>query len=222
VDLLDLIFPRNCLVCGKGNSYICLSCLSKVKTIKSFCPVCKKSSIDGMTHSGCKTPLGLDGLISVWRYEGVIRKAILTLKYRFGFDIAKELSLLSAKNLNNIYHLSNSTLVPIPLHKSRERWRGFNQSEKLGKIIASELGLQFISDLLIKKVPTKSQTELKKGDRAQNVQGVFALNPNFLLPSAKCLVLFDDVWTTGSTMKEACKVLKRAGIKNVWGLTIAS
>ncbi len=225
MDLISLIFPRNCLNCNKEGSYLCQSCLVKCRIPKPVCPYCEKASIDGMTHSGCKTPLSLDGLTSIWNYEGVVRKAILALKYKFATDLISELAdkftgeLITAK-----YHLPpKSVLVPIPLFWYRKNWRGFNQSEEIGKIVAKRIGWQFTPNLLIRKRLTTPQAELKAEERSKNIQGVFSINPTYqpLTISHQPLILFDDVWTTGSTMKEATKVLKRAGAQKVWGLTIA-
>lgn len=186
-----------------------------------------KSSIDGMTHFKCKRKYGLDGLVSVWEYDGVIRKAIVTLKYKFAFKIASELADNAVNELKSgkFILLKNPVLIPIPLYWYRENWRGFNQVEEIGKLVASKMGWKFIPDLLIRKVGTKSQTELGKKDRLSNVRGVFILNPNYLSRNSSSLIhnsviIFDDVWTTGSTLKEAAKVLKRSGFKDVWGLTL--
>ncbi len=117
--------------------------------------------------------------------------------------------------------LKKSVIVPIPLHKSKERRRGFNQSVLIGKHLAKKIGCEINADLLIKIKSVKSQTELNKEERFRNVKGVFVLNPKYSKLDANYIV-FDDVWTTGSTLKEACKVLKRNGAETVWGLTIAS
>ena len=155
----------------------------------------------------------------------MIRKTILAIKYKFTYDVASGLAEACVIKLWNTpittLGRDEAILVPIPLHKSRERWRGFNQSEKIGELVAKGLGWEFSPDLLVRKIATKSQTELKKKDRKGNVRGVFAINANYPLLSTSYL-LFDDVWTTGSTLKEACRALKQNGVKTVWGLTIAS
>lgn len=229
MNILDLVFPKKCLECGlpaqagKEGRYICFSCLSKVKLAKPICPECEKPSVDGVVHFKCKRKLGLDGLISIWEYDGVIRRAILALKYKFALEIAKELSFLATEKLSAISRRPEATLVPIPLHWYRRNWRGFNQSEEIGKLIAKELGWKFIPDLLIRKKATTPQTELKAEDRISNIKGVFAVNPIYQ-PSDiihQPLILFDDIWTTGSTLKEACKFLKRKALGEVWALTLA-
>ena len=78
-----------------------------------------------------------------------------------------------------------------------------------------------MSRLLIKTIPTTSQTELKREERQKNLNGTFAVFPGLSWLRDSNVVLFDDVWTTGSTLKEAAKVLKQAGAKNVWGLTLS-
>lgn len=224
MDILGLIFPKNCLNCKKEGGYICKNCLSKVKPATPVCSYCQKASIDGMTHFKCERKYGLDGLTSIWEYEGVVRKAILALKYKFAKEIGNELSALVVSEINfrnSVFIIPDSILVPVPLHFFRENWRGFNQSELVGKKLAEALGWK-LADLLIKKKATTSQAELKGKERVENVKGIFSINPHYSSFSAPdSVILFDDVATTGSTLKEAAKVLKRAGAKKVWGLTIA-
>jgi ComF family protein len=224
MGLFDLIFSDKCLNCGEEGKYICQNCLDKVNFPQPICPVCLRPSIDGMTHSKCVTPQSLDGLICLWNYNGVIRKAILSLKYKFATKISQELASVASDILshNSLFIIRNSILVPVPLHWYRQNWRGFNQAEEIGKLIAKEMKWKFIPDLLIRTKNTISQTELSKEKRGQNIRGIFSLNPHnssFLIHNS--IILFDDVWTTGSTLKEACKVLKRKAFKKVWGMTLA-
>jgi predicted amidophosphoribosyltransferase len=127
-------------------------------------------------------------------------------------------------------------LVPIPLHSSRYRWRGFNQSASVGKYLAAKMGWDFVPDLLIRSGKTTPQVGLNKDERKDNVKSAFVINPIYLQPAGETpagvhyssfivhnsIVLFDDVWTTGATMREAGKVLKMNGAKKVWGITIAN
>ncbi len=218
MSLVDLIFPKKCLGCGKANTYLCKECIEKARKEGFFCPYCERFSIDGKTHFQCRREYGLDGLTSIWRYEGVIRKAILGLKYKFAMEIAKELAEASIPQLNRSY-FKGYILVPIPLHWHRANWRGFNQAEEIGKILAKEMGWKFIPDLLIRKKSTTPQTELKGKERRKNTMDAFILNRKYKTRGK--ILLFDDVITTGSTMKEAAKVLKKEGAEKVWGLTIA-
>ncbi|HUC94583.1 MAG TPA: ComF family protein [Candidatus Saccharimonadales bacterium] len=222
MSILDLIFPKTCLECKKEGKYLCDKCLVKAKILRPVCPYCEKASIDGFTHAKCRKKYGLDGLTSVWDYDGVIKKAIMALKYKYSTEVGKELSENYIKELLTRSDLvRGGVLVPIPIHWYRENVRGFNQSVEIGEEVATKLNRKFIPDLLIKKKSTTPQATLSVAERKQNLEGVFTVNPHYDLNSMHFVLLFDDVFTTGSTLKEAAKVLKRSGVKKVWGLTIA-
>ncbi len=221
MGVLDLIFPKSCLSCGRGGIYICSDCVAKVRVLKPVCPYCEKASIDGVTHTKCSKKYGLDGLFSAWDYEEVIRKALLALKYKYSTEVGKELANTFVRFLKSTNHLlpRKGILVPVPLHWHRENVRGFNQSEEIGKLVAKEMEWGYGSDLIIKKKSTTSQAQLSVDERKQNLKGVFQINTKVNIPES--VIIFDDVFTTGSTLKECAKVLKRGGVKKVWGLTIA-
>ncbi len=219
VGLLDLVFPKICLGCGRGGRYLCDDCLSKLRLLKPVCPYCERPSIDGFTHTKCRKVYGLDGLASIWGYEGAIKKAIMALKYKYSTEVGQELAISFVRELLQVGNPIKGVLVPIPIHWHRENVRGFNQSEEIGNQVARQMGWEFNPDLLVKAKPTPSQVELSVEKRKQNLKGVFALDSRFQIPDSA--ILFDDVFTTGSTLNEAAKVLKRAGVGKVWGLTIA-
>ena len=219
MPLLDLIFPKTCLGCGKEGVYICSDCMDKMKLSGSICPYCEKASIDGITHTKCIRKFGLDGLASVWEYEGVVRKALIALKYKYATGVGREIMYYLLPTLTKKFIPAASCLVPIPMFWYRQNTRGFNQSAEVGKIISTYLKLGFEPDLLIRKKPTIPQVELAGFARRRNLRGVFTVNSGLKLPDF--VLLFDDVFTTGSTLMEATKVLKRAGVQKVWGLTIA-
>lgn len=222
MNFLDLLFPKHCLECKKSGKYICDSCLGKVEPAKLVCPVCKKYSFNGQTHSFCVNKYTLSGMHSFYKYDGVIRKAILALKYRFAYDIAKEIIE------NCELRIENCLLLPIPLHKHRENWRGFNQSAVLGKLLAEKAGWEFNDKLLLRLGDTTPQVKLDREHRLRNIRGKFAVNANASREAlakwdvgSNKIIIFDDVWTTGATISEACKVLKKAGAREVWGMSVA-
>ena len=234
MGVLDILFPISCLECGGGNKYLCNNCLPKVGGAKLFCLECHKPSIDGATHVKCRKKRSIDFAYSPWDYGGVIRKAILKLKYNFAYTIANELADRFTEKIQKDVPIlpKSAVLIPIPLYRSRQNWRGFNQTEELGKIIAQKLSWEYVPNALRRTKKTTPQADLKGKDRAINLKGVFSLSTNYspsrrlsgaggYLPSTNYIV-FDDVLTTGSTLKEACKVLKHGGVKIVWGLTIAA
>lgn len=228
MSVLDLLFPRKCLGCKRTGSYFCADCLNFLSLEqKEICPICERPAFGGLTHPRCKNKYSLDGLTGVFAYKGLIKSAITKLKYRFISDLAKELVdvFVSFCGENKIFsdlcRKSGIILVPIPLHRRRENWRGFNQSALLGRLIAKNLGLAFSPDMLIRIKNTTPQMQLKEKERMENIKNAFSCSSNISISLSPNILLFDDVWTTGSTLKEAGGVLKRNGIKFVWGLTLA-
>lgn len=223
MNLLDVIFPKKCLECQKEGSYICPGCIGKIELAIPICPYCFRPSINGQPHALCQRDLGLDKLIAVWRYRGVVRKAIIALKYKFISSLASEMANHFSKQIkrNRTKFPKNAIFVPIPLNWRRRYWRGYNQTEEMGKYIAMALKIRFIPDLIIKRKVTKQQVELRREKRLENLKGAFEVNPEYTLKHKKrMIILFDDVWTTGSTIKEVAGILKTRGIENVWGLTL--
>jgi len=223
MGILDLIFPKTCLGCGKPGGYICARCIAKVKIPRPICPACFRPSIKGSTHPACAGLLGLDGLVCLWDYDGVIRKAIIALKFKFATQIAREISIYASRRVQQFRLLpfKDAVLIPIPLYWYKKNARGFNQAEEVGRVIARNLGWKFINRILTKTTSTASQTELKRQRRLENIKGTFAVSVDFPISNYSTIVLFDDVWTTGSTLQEAARVLKLAGAKRVWGLTLS-
>ena len=196
---LDLIFPKKCLRCKKSGKYFCGECR---KTIR------KNDQAD------------LNGT-SLFKYKGIIKIAVKALKYQFLTDMEEELGELMDKGLEDRELLEFVKLKPkvqaIPLYWKRENWRGFNQVEILTKITAQKFSLPIINCLeRIKE--TKPQAELARKERLKNVKGIFRVKAGKL---PKAILLVDDVWTTGATIKEAVRVLKKAGVRRVWSLTLA-
>lgn len=236
MDLLSFVFPRRCLGCGKLGKYFCEKCRKTVKLVnpnEAICPVCEKLAIDGATHPHCQNRYALDGLTSFFRYEGIIRKATKSIKYRLVSDLAEEfISLIPSSSCNNltIQQYNNFVLVPIPLHPARYRFRGFNQAEVLGKLLARRLNIPIKTNIFKRVKKTIPQVDMKDRDeRLKNMQNVFALNNLTMKPALPAgrqfnnsfVILFDDVFTTGATLRSAANVLKRAGFKNIWGMTMA-
>ncbi len=221
--ILDLVFPKRCVSCGKIGQYFCQNCKSKIRFVENqICPVCQKPTITGATHFRCWTKYSLDGLISAVYYTGPTRTAIHKLKYRWVFSIAEDLvNLITSKiNFKNLFPKEKFALIPIPLHPKREAERGFNQAEKLAKILAQKLDWQINTAILKRIKNTKPQTELPAKNRRKNVIGAFKVTrPSGVFGTN--FILVDDLATTGSTLKSAGLTLKRAGAVKVWGLTFA-
>lgn len=205
--------------------------MQEIRQTELVCPFCERASLGGVVHAVCKRKFGLDGLWSLGIYEGALRKAIRQLKYRWVSEVAKDLVDITieywAKNspilMDRIKKDGGKTwiITPVPLHPLRQRWRGFNQSELLAKLFAQKLGLKH-ENILKRTRNTTPQMKLHAFERKRNIRNAFSLSltTNFQLKTTNFL-LVDDVWTTGSTLKECCYTLKRGGAKCVWAMTIS-
>lgn len=118
-----------------------------------------------------------------------------------------------------ILNFNNLLLIPVPLHKQRFRWRGFNQSELIAKNIANILNLELSYSDLTRIKNTRPQAKTNKAGRMKNIKNSFIWNGPRL--NQRNVLLLDDVATTGTTMNECAKVLKQAGANEIWGLAIA-
>lgn len=218
MGLLNLLFPKTCVGCGKFGNYICENCLKRIEYLETqVCSECYKGAIGGQTHPYCQKRYGLDGVISVVNYKSPVREMVQQLKYRFTTSLLDEISekLVFDKNL---VRNKNWTVLPLPLHRSRQNFRGFNQAELLGKIVATKFDLNFDNTILIKTAKTKAQVGLTKNERKDNVANVFKVAKTI---ENNAYFIFDDVWTSGASLKSAASELKKAGAKTVWGLTLA-
>lgn len=226
--LLDLLFPKKCAGCGKTGTYFCRKCMFGILQKDLICPACERFALGGQTHPVCKKRYGLDGLWSLGIYKGSLKHAIKELKYgrvsKFAevlIDILMEYWIRFQPILFEQVRKREKewTVTSVPLHWWRSNSRGFNQSSLLGQILSKKLDLSY-SEALKRIRYTMPQAKLKGSDREQNIKNAFSLSVACDLLPVNCL-LVDDVWTTGSTLRECCYVLKKAGAKKVWALTLA-
>lgn len=223
----DLLFPKRCVGCGRIGAYVCVTCAAGMHPIlahENICPMCGRLALDGITHPRCRTRYGVDGLSSAFHYAGVVRRAVTTVKYRLVTGIARELvSLIPDWRIDAIKQKvgSGSILIPIPLHPSRFRERGFNQAEVLGTCLGARMDIRLHAGVLVKKRKTIPQVMMtSRAERIRNMTDVFGMREGVLRIPAS-VILFDDVFTTGATMRGAAHVLKQNGVRFVWAVTIA-
>lgn len=229
MSLLDFIFPKFCINCKKFGSYLCPDCFILVSfTDNGFCTICQKAAIGGFTHPVCATSTTLNGVFSSLVYTGVVKKLIFRFKYKpFLTDLQRLLIDFFYEGLiqkEMFYKLlqKNSVFVPIPLHASRSKMRGYNQSELLAKGLSKRFGVE-VMDMLQRVRNTKRQVGLTKTERENNIKGAFEIKKEYKDKTRdfKQIFLVDDVVTSGATLKEATRVLKKAGVEKVWGVTLA-
>lgn len=229
MSLLDLIFPKRCIGCKKFGSYICTTCFTFIKfTDVVVCVVCQRPAINGITHPICRTRFGVDGVFPSLIYDGVVKKLIYTFKYPpYVSDLRNTMVELFYEGLiqkEQFYKQQSiaSVFIPVPLHPSKYRYRGYNQAEKLAEGLAKKFDVKVLHALARIK-NTKTQVGLSKTEREENIKDAFAIEKEFTeeIKNVNQVFLIDDVSTSGATIRECAKVLKKAGVKYVWGVTLA-
>jgi len=222
--ILDLVYPARCVVCGDVQpSYLCAACLEKIEFIEP--PVCARCGLpvdEGPCPECRRIRFAFAGARAVGVYEGVLRDAIHALKYSCHAVVAGDLGRLLADYLLEHPNFTEgvSCVIPAPIHASRQRERGFNQSELLARAVAESLRAPLVTGVLRRIKATRPQVELPFEERVENVRGAFAVVDPAPIAAGRVL-LIDDVLTTGSTAHEASSVLLEAGAAKVYVLTVA-
>ncbi len=222
--ILDSLFPIRCLGCGKFDEWICTDCHSTLPILtEQHCPVCKKHiTLNGEICPQCYTTKSnsFDGVfVASYYHDKLLKQTIHYYKYRFVHDLSEPLSLLLAQALQNSTLSTPDMIIPVPLHKRRYRWRGFNQSEKLARSL--NLQIPIITDILLRVRYTIPQVKMRnKSNRKKNLINAFEIkNPTQIV--GKNILLIDDIMTTGATFTECAKTLKLSGAKTVFCLVLA-
>ena len=230
----DLLYPRNCLVCEHTvlpegqKGVVCPSCRSEAKFISP--PCCDRcalpfpGAID--THFVCgyckDLKFHFSRTYAVCRAEGVVRTCIHRFKYSREIYFARHLEewfVEGAVRWAIDWSLVDA-LVPVPLYSRKLREREFNQAEYLARALSRAVGKPVLNGHLRRDRDTGTQTKLDARHRAENLRDAFSCRQGEAL-EGKRLVLVDDVFTTGATVDGCAKVLRRAGVAEVWVLVLA-
>ncbi len=227
--ILDLIFPIRCCSCRKeDNVYICLDCVKKVAISFGInsCLFCGRGTIGGKTCKRCAKKFFLDGCVSLVSYGNpVIQKLIKLYKYEEMVDLEPNIQYLIEKFFQQFkpafLFSEKSVIIPVPLYFKKEKSRGFNQAAVIANFVSKATGICFEKEILKRVKGNKAQAQIKNYQkRKENVFGIFECKNSDLIKD-KTIILVDDVVTTGATLNECAKILKKAGAKTVWGFTIA-
>lgn len=204
--LLDIIFPRFCLNCSKEGQYLCEDCASLLEILAyQFCPVCAKRLINGQTCQGCQKKTNLNGLYFAVSYHYSLIKKLIN-QYRnqpFVKELSPSLASLIISHfliLDKKIDFSQFELIAVPTPRKKLKWRGFNPAEE----IAKELSLFFRMPLI------KNSLQLKENLICPNPQQV----------KNHKIFLVNDIFIPGGIIEEGAKILKEAGAKEVWGVTV--
>ena len=219
--MLDCLFPRICVGCGRIGEYICAECAAHLPFLYGpLCPHCGQPQASGMLCSSCASTLSsLSSVRSIFRFEGTVRNAVHALKYHNLRAIAPTLAANLAGDATEITAMAD-LLVPVPLHPQRERLRGYNQSELLAREVGVVTGVPLSARSLRRNKASVSQARSRNlEERRRNVADAFTCADESV--SDKRILLIDDVCTTGATLEACAAALRAAGASAVSGLTVA-
>lgn len=209
-SLLAIIAPHNCLNCGREPYLICVHCRHLLKPPLQSCYLCLHFTSGGQICTRCKVHTPLDSVYAVSRYEGVSKQLVWSLKYSGTQSAAK----LIASELTRVLPYKNReswVIVPVPTASRRARQRGYDQANLIARELSRLTGLP-CRKLLTRHGQTH-QVGASRGQRKSQLRGVFRVKATVKLPTK--VILVDDVLTTGSTLREAAKVLRHRGVEHI-------
>src|SRR5215217_4371552 len=233
-DLLEaavsLLYPPVCTICGstvRAGDYLCNDCEAKtIRIVPPFCQKCSEAFEGSISHAftcaNCAhRTMHFDAAVAAYRGRGVVRQIIHEFKYARQIHLQHLVArwLCAALDDERLRGRKFDVIVPVPLHASRQRERGFNQAKLIAQLLGAHTSIP-VKPLLVRVRYTTTQTALDRAERMENLHNAFRLRKNADVRGLRVL-LIDDVLTTGSTLNECARVLKRAGAISVHAATAA-
>lgn len=233
MNIINLIIPKGCLICQSTfikdvGDPICLKCWKKVVfSTGPLCPICGRPFPSRISLS--KSPNYICGLcrekrpyfqrhIYIGSYGGVLSKAIRLFKYKKKVSLAYSLSYLLCRKIKDLPEID--IIIPVPLYIKRLRSREFNQALLISGVLSLHLDRPVINNVMVKNRDTRPQVELNRQKRRVNIKDVFSITDRYLI-KGKRVLLVDDVFTTGSTINECARILKKSGAYRIYAITLA-
>lgn len=236
---MELVYPRKCVFCGKaiamksyrgimeGKTYDCLceKCRINLKDKYIEEPYCFKcgKQLDEAAQEYCddcrRKKQNFDRGLSVFKYHDDIKESVYRFKYRncrlYGDFYGEQ---MAEKYKDIIIKWKPDVIVPVPIHRSRMKKRGYNQAELIGRALSDGLNIPLDTNVLFREKKTKPQKNLTKDIRIKNVENAFKVAKNVVRYNK--IILADDIYTTGATVNACAKVLKEAGVQEVYFISI--
>ena len=215
---VELVLPAKCAVCGREGDFVCAACESALPELhRPYCGLCASPGA-GSPCSSCQAwPPAYDRIAAPYLMDGGVRDIVFDLKYRGIRALAPDMGELLARHLESS-RLAADLIVPVPLHRRRERERGYNQAALLAYELSRRTGLPVVPALRRTKDTPPQVAMVGPEKRRANIEDAFECVADV---RDRRVLLIDDVVTTGSTMGACAAPLKAAGTSKVWGLAFA-
>jgi competence protein ComFC len=228
--LSSLLYPPVCTICYVNvgaNEYLCEDCHNKVtRIVPPFCATCSEPFEGAITGSfSCANcshrKLYFDAAVAVYRSRGIVRHVVHDFKYRRQIHLRHLVARWLCAALDDVRLRGRrfDLIIPVPLHSTRERERGFNQATLIAQCLAEQMSIQ-IEPVLERVRYTTTQTAFDRAERMENLYNAFRLRKKMDVRDLRVL-LIDDVLTTGATLSECARILKEAGAISVHAATAA-
>lgn len=227
----DILFPKRCALCDgilpAGERLRCAKCRDAAIYVgEQYCMKCGKPVSEGeefcVDCEGRKTSYECGRALFV--YDSLMQRSIARFKYHGRCEYAQFYGEELYKHFGAwIQRLSPDALIPVPIHKKRYRKRGYNQAELVANELGKHSGVPVISDFLVRQKNTLPQKELSGGERFSNLCDAFCVRSvtQELYKGLNCVIIVDDIFTTGSTIEACSKILRVQGIKQIFFLCIS-
>jgi len=222
-EIFQFFFPSLCVICEnlRESEFLCKSCLELILRARIHPPFCQKCGRNLKRHRCKKNLKYIDGVYAIFNYTDKIKDLIETYKFKRYKRLSEFFVPFIVEHIEKFIP-EFDVIIPVPLHPSRKRERGFNQIELILDGLHKRIDISYRKDILIRIKPTKSQARIKNNEkRKDNVKDAFVVIKKEDIKN-KRILLVDDVFTTGSTLEECAKALKEKGAFEVYALCIAT
>ncbi|MGJ8537375.1 MAG: double zinc ribbon domain-containing protein [Parasphingopyxis sp.] len=219
--IVDFALPARCPACGEivdGDDRFCLGCWEQLEHLDQGCMQCGDPAIvlaesDSLCGACLSDPPGFDTMRAAVRYGDVARTIALRLKYGGRLGLARTVAAAMQRHMTG---LEDALIVPVPLHRSRMWRRGYNQAALIARVLAGENRERLALEALIRTRATPYLRAMSRRERAKTVRGAFAVAPDLQdAVRRRRIIVVDDVYTSGATVKACAKILKRVGATEV-------
>lgn len=216
--VIRALLPQECLLCGAdaGDAQLCGACAAELPALpEPRCPVCALPAPGGGPCGQClKSAPAFDATQALWRYDFPLDKLVQALKYRHHLSIAG----FFAERMLAGPHPAGELMIPLPLLPRRLKERGFNQAVEIARPLARAVGMPLVLDACRRVLDTVPQASLPWKERRKNVRHAFECGIDL---GGRSVVVVDDVMTTGATLEEFARTLKRHGAAKVRNWVVA-